>query len=114
MKSIAKLTRQRPPHTMNDHWSDHMRVSTVREFRDNATGLLKSKEPVLITRRGRMAGIFFPSPEGTLPVDLKRELFEKLSAEIARQFRKSGATEEEILSDFEGWRKARREAGRRR
>lgn len=44
-----------------------MVISTVREFRDNATGLLKSKEPVLITRRGRMAGIFFPSPEGTLP-----------------------------------------------
>jgi hypothetical protein len=85
-----------------------MRVSTVREFRDNATGLLKSKEPVLITRRGRMAGVFFPSPEGTLPVDLKRELFEQLSAEIARQIRKSGGTEKEILSDFETWRKKSR------
>jgi hypothetical protein len=91
-----------------------MRVSTVREFRDNATGLLKSKEPVLITRRGRMAGVFFPSPEGMLPVDLKRELFEKLSAEIARQIAKSGGTEEEVLSDFESWRRTRREARRRR
>lgn len=91
-----------------------MRVSTVREFRDNATGLLKSKEPVLITRRGRMAGVFFPSPEGTLPVDLKRELFAKLSAEIARQIRKSGGTEEEVLADFESWRKARSETRRRR
>jgi hypothetical protein len=91
-----------------------MRVSTVREFRDNATGLLKSKEPVLITRRGRMAGVFFPSPEGTLPIDLKRELFEKLSAEVARQIGKSGVTETEIQSDFESWRKTRREARRRR
>ena len=91
-----------------------MRVSTVREFRDNATGLLKSKEPVLITRRGRMAGVFFPSPEGTLSVDLKRELFEKLSAEIARQLRKRKANEEEILADFESWRKTRRETRRRR
>lgn len=91
-----------------------MRVSTVREFRDNATGLLKSKEPVLITRRGRMAGVFFPSPEGMLTIDLKRELFEKLSAEIARQIAKRGATEEEVLSDFESWRKTRREARRRR
>lgn len=96
------------------HKSDHMRVSTVREFRDKATGLLKSKEPVLITRRGRMAGVFFPSPDGTLPVDLKRELFDKLSAEIARQIKKSGASEEEILSDFESWRKTRRESRRRR
>lgn len=86
----------------------------MREFRDNATGLLKSKEPILITRRGRMAGVFFPSPEGTLPVDLKRELFKKLSAEIARQIKKSGGKEEEILSDFESWRKTRRESRRRR
>ena len=91
-----------------------MRVSTVREFRDNAAGLLKSTEPVLITRRGRMAGVFFPSPEGMLGIDLKRELFEKLSAEIAWQIGKSGATEEEVLSDFESWRKTRREARRRR
>jgi hypothetical protein len=91
-----------------------MRISTVREFRDNATGLLKSREPILITRRGRMAGIFFPSLEGSLPVDLKRHLFEQLSTEIARQIRQSGATEEEILADFESWRETRGETRRRR
>ena len=91
-----------------------MRVSTVRAFRDNATGLLKCGEPVLITRRGRMAGVFFPSPEGTLPVDMKRELFEKLSAEVARQIGRSGGTEEGVLSDFESWQKTRRETRRRR
>jgi hypothetical protein len=84
-----------------------MRISTVREFRDNATGLLKSKEPILITRRGRLAGIFFPSPEGILPIDLKRELFTRLSAEIARQIKKRGVTEEEIMADFKSWRKTR-------
>ena len=91
-----------------------MRISTVREFRDNATGLLKSKEPVLITRRGRMARVFFPSLEGVLTIDMKRALFEQLSAEIARQIKKSGGTEQEILSDFESWRKTRRETRRRR
>ena len=91
-----------------------MRISTVREFRDKATVLLKSTEPVLITRRGRMAGIFFPSPEGTLPVDLKGELFDKLSSAIARQVKKRGSSEPEILADFESWRKGRREARRRR
>jgi len=91
-----------------------MRVSTVREFRDKATGFLKSKEPVLITRRGRMAGVFFPSPEGVLPIDLKRELFTLLTTEIARQIKKAGVTEEEILADFDQWRKTRRENRRRR
>ena len=91
-----------------------MRITTVREFRDKATTLLKSKEPVLITRRGRMAGVFFPSQEGSLPIDLKRELFKKLSAEIARQTAKRGETEAEIQSDFDSWRKARGETRRRR
>jgi hypothetical protein len=61
-----------------------------------------------------MAGVFFPSPEGVLPIDLKHELFEKLSAEIARQIGKSGETEENVLADFESWRKTRRETRRRR
>jgi hypothetical protein len=91
-----------------------MRISTVREFRDKATGMLKSKEPVLITRRGRMAGVFFPSPEGALPLDWNRELFDRLSAEVGRQIKKSGTTEKEIQSDFAAWRKARGETRRRR
>ena len=91
-----------------------MRVRTVQEFRDHVTVLLRSAEPVLITRRGRMAGVFFPSPESILPVEMKRELFDKLSAEIARQITNSGGNEEEVLSDFQSWRKARRETRRRR
>ena len=91
-----------------------MKISTVREFRDNATGLLRSEEPVLITRRGRMAGIFFPSPQGTLPIDSKRLLFDQLSAEIARRIEAAGSSEADVLSDFEAWRKARRETRRRR
>jgi hypothetical protein len=57
---------------------DHMRVSTVREFR------------------------------------MQRELFEMLSTEIAWQIGKSVGTEEEVLADFESWRKTRRVARRRR
>jgi hypothetical protein len=61
-----------------------------------------------------MAGIFFPSAEGPGSLDLNRQLFDKLSAEIARRLRKSGISEEEIQSDFEAWRKTRREARSRR
>jgi hypothetical protein len=59
-----------------------MKISTVREFRDNASGMLRAKDPILVTRRGRLAGIFFPRPETTLPVELKREMFGILSAEV--------------------------------
>jgi hypothetical protein len=91
-----------------------MRISTVREFRDHATGLLRSKDPILVTRRGRLAGLFFPWPEQTLPMEFKRELFSVLSAEVGREVAKRGLTEKEILKDFETWRKGRRETRRRR
>src|SRR5271169_2070914 len=52
-----------------------MRISTVREFRDQATGLLRSKDSILVTRRGRIAGVFFPCPGQSIPLELKREMF---------------------------------------
>ena len=91
-----------------------MRISTVREFRDNAGSLLRAKDPILVTRRGRLAGVFFPQPESTLPIELKRELFDVLSADVARQIKKRGLSEDQVLSDFEARRKNRRETRRRR
>lgn len=91
-----------------------MRISTVREFRDNATGYLRSKDPILLTRRGRLAGVCFPRPEASLPIEFKRELFVALSSEIARELQKRGLKEEEIVADFQSWRKRKRETRRRR
>jgi hypothetical protein len=91
-----------------------MRLSSVREFRDKATGFFRSKTPVLVTRRGRLAGIFFPHPEITLPLELKRELYGMLCADIKRQLKRRRVREQEVLSDFEAWRKKRRAARRRR
>ena len=91
-----------------------MRISSIRDFRDQATGLLRSKDPVLVTRWGRLAGIFFPTPEVTLPVELKRELFPILCAEIRRQLRRRRLSERDVQTDFESWRKTRRAARRRR
>ena len=86
----------------------------MREFRDRATGLLRSKDPILVTRRGRLAGVFLPWKEQSLPIDLRRELFSMLSSEVARQLKKKGLTEKKVLQDFESWRKGRRATRRRR
>jgi hypothetical protein len=91
-----------------------MRMRSVREFRDNATALLRFRDPILVMRRGRIAGIFFPRPESTLPLELKREIYAVLSQEVARQFKKRGITERSLIRGFEAWRKRRREARRRR
>ncbi len=91
-----------------------MRIATVREFRDKANLLLRGKAPILVTSRGKLTGIFFPSPEETLPIEFKRELFSLLSGQIARELRKRQVPEDEVLADFEVWRRKRREARRRR
>jgi hypothetical protein len=91
-----------------------MKICTVREFRDDATGYLRSKAPILVTRRGRLAGAFFPKPEASLPIAFKRELFATLSWEIARQLKKRRLKEQEIVADFELWRKRKRGTRRRR
>src|SRR5437016_5200519 len=86
-------------------WRRVMKISTVRQFRDNATGYLRSKDPILVTRRGRLAGVFFPRPESSLPIELKRELFSVLSSEVAREIKKRSLKEEDIVAEFESWRK---------
>jgi hypothetical protein len=91
-----------------------MKISTVREFRDKATGMLRSKDPILVTRRGRLAGVFFPLQNDSLPGELKHELFAMLSSAIARQIKRRRTSEKEVLEDFESWRKGRREARRGR
>ena len=91
-----------------------MRIRTVREFREKATGLLRSRTPILVTRRGRLAGIFFPRPELTLPIELKRELYDMLSSDVARQLKRRRVSEDEVLKEFETLRKKRRAVRRRR
>lgn len=88
-----------------------MRISTVREFRDNATRLLRTADPLLVTRRGRLAGVFIPWTSDTLPSDWKRELFLALSADIGRQFKRSKTSEDAVLKDFDQWKSKRRAAG---
>ena len=85
-----------------------MRIATVRELRDNATGLLRSKAPILVTRRGRLAGVFFPWPEERLPLEFKKEIFSVLSSQLHSELRKRKISEEEVQADFGSWRKARR------
>ena len=80
-----------------------MKITTVREFRDKATQMFRSEEPILVLRRGEIAGLYFPYPHKTLPVELKRQLFEEITRSIAERLAKVGLEEEEILEDFEAF-----------
>lgn len=91
-----------------------MTIQTVTELKESSKGLLKSTSPVLVTRRGRLAGMYFPVPETTMPADLKKEVFDVLSSELRRQMDARAVDEGDVMDDFEAWRKARRAARSRR
>ena len=89
-----------------------MRIAGVREFREMVPEAVKGDEVILITRRGKLAGILIPATNiKDLSKELRTELFEKLSREISEHLEKRGVTEEKLLRDFQAWRKTRRSAG---
>jgi hypothetical protein len=50
----------------------------------------------------------------TLPIELKRELYDMLSSDVARQLKRRKVSENDVLKNFVASRKKRRGARRRR
>ncbi len=86
-----------------------MKVATVREFRDKATAYFKEDEPVLVTRHGKVTGLYLPieHPE-SFPLELRKEMLIRLGEAISRSLAKKGITEEKLLADFNTFKKTRR------
>lgn len=79
-----------------------MRTTTVKEFRDQATKLLRGSEPLLITRRGKAAGLYLPLEETQdLPFELRKELQLSLAWSVRQAMEEKGISEEELLEGFE-------------
>src|SRR5665811_1212759 len=67
---------------MCDHSGAHMKVVTVRDFRDHATEMFRSEDVILVTRDGAPAGFYLPWDTPELPVEVRREVFLRLSEQI--------------------------------
>ena len=85
-----------------------MRVVTIRDFRDRATEMMRADEVLLVTRDGRPAGFFLPWALPHVPDDIRRGLYEELSARARHHLEEQGVTEEEVLADFDAARRSRR------
>jgi len=84
-----------------------MRIVGIKEFRDDATKLLKERVPVLIMRRSKVAGIYVPLDDRDLSLELRRDMQLALAQKIQASLKAKGFTEQDILDDFEATRKAR-------
>jgi len=86
-----------------------MKTRTVREFRGQISTLLDGEESVLLTRRGKPAGVLYPLANPTkLPAEVRRSLYLELSSRIADELDAKGVTEDMLQRDFEDFRQDRR------
>jgi hypothetical protein len=62
--------------------------------------MFRSDDVILVTREGRPAGFFLPWQAPDLPEAVRREVFLRLTEQIAAQRQALGVSEEEVLGDF--------------
>jgi PHD/YefM family antitoxin component YafN of YafNO toxin-antitoxin module len=86
-----------------------MRVAGVREIRENVAAILGSHEPVLVTRHGKLSGLYLPLDDPDhLPTDLRLELAGVLGRHLAALLDARDVSEEDVLEDFDAHRRRRR------
>jgi len=86
-----------------------MRVTGIRELRSQMSLVFGEGEPVLVTRHGKVSGLFLPLGEPKrIPSDLRSELAELLGRHLESLLEAKGVTEEEIQADFDAHRARRR------
>jgi hypothetical protein len=84
-----------------------MKIVTVRDFRDRASEMFRSDDVILITRDGAPAGCYLPWDTPEVPVEVRREVFLRLSEQIGAQLAEQGTSEREVLDDFAASRRRR-------
>lgn len=86
-----------------------MKVAGIREVRAKTAVLFGGSEPLLVTRHGKVSGVYVPLNEtDRLPGDLRRELSAVLGKHLAKELARKGVTERKIKEDFDAYRRRRR------
>ena len=81
--------------------------ASVREFRSEMADMLEGTEPILITSHGHAKAMLYPLEKAKdLPMDVKRDAFRILAQQIGKKT--ADIDEDEMLRDFDAWRKERR------
>ena len=84
-----------------------MKVVSVRDFRDRASEMFRSDDVILVTRDGAPAGFFLPWDTPEVPLEVRREVFLRLSEQIGAELDAKGVSEQEVLGDFTASRRRR-------
>jgi len=86
-----------------------MRIAGIRELRADTKGILSAGEPILVTRHGRVFGVYVPLDEpDRIPDDLRKDIVRVLGEYLSRKLGAAGVREAEVLKDFDAHRRRRR------
>ncbi len=86
-----------------------MKIAGIRELRADFKGILSAGEPILVTRHGRVSGVYVPLDEpDRIPDDLRKDIVRVLGEHLSRQLDAAGVSEEDVLDDFDAHRRRRR------
>lgn len=84
---------------------------SIREFRGELADVLDGKKPILLTSHGRAKAMVYPLEDGAeVPIGVKRDAFRILAQQISTKT--ADINEDEMLREFEAWRKQRRRSRR--
>jgi hypothetical protein len=85
-----------------------MKVAGIRKLDADALPRLEGETPVLVTRQGQVSGLYVPLGDpDQVTDDLRRDLVSVVGRYINEVIEKKGVTEEEILKDFNDFRRNR-------
>ena len=86
-----------------------MKVTAIRELRTRTATWLGSGEPVLVTKHGKVSGVYVPLDEpDRLPDYLRRELTGVVGKRLAKALQRRAVTERAVKEDFRAYRRRRR------
>lgn len=75
----------------------------MRELRERLAEYLESSVPIEVTRHGRTIGIYIPVPRR--PNQSERDALLEAGRRMQQELQRLGISEDELLSDFQDWRK---------
>ena len=86
-----------------------MKVAALQKSAAETPSLFEGGEPVLVTRQGKISGLYVPLEDpDQVPSDLRRDLLTAVGRYVAEVQDDKGVAEEEILEDFRAFRRRRR------
>lgn len=88
-----------------------MEFVSVRDFKANASKLMKTGKPVVVMRNSKPAGMFIPWEDlrtDDLNEEIRRAALLSVTEKIAAEREAMKLTEEEVLDDFAAFRRDRR------